>query len=81
MNKIGETITHVIFLDFFQGTPIRFLQTKATGEITIHAEDAAKVLGFNNLEDMMSDNAVLDLLNDYKKENPYEPFPVQEIKR
>jgi len=52
----------------YEGIPIRFCKNRITKEVTVNADDVAKVLGFNNIQDMMMSsqdlmNAFLDAMN------------------
>ena len=58
---------------YFENKPVRFIKNIFTGEIRISAEDTAKCLGFDNLNDMMGTDEALDAINAYKKEHPGTP--------
>lgn len=51
-------------MDYYQGHPIRIMQDLKTGEILFDAESVAPILGFASAEEMFSNDAVLDLLNE-----------------
>ncbi len=77
MTIINETSTHFIYEDHFQGHPVRFYRNKKTNEILINVDDTAKVLGYKNETDMMSDNEALDIINENWKSTG--EFPIKKI--
>ncbi|MBD2702638.1 hypothetical protein IC229_18470 [Spirosoma sp. BT702] len=52
------------FVDFFQGKPVKMMRDRKTGELLFDAESVAPILGFASAEEMFSNDAVLDLLNE-----------------
>ena len=44
----------------FMGNPVRVMLSKQTQEVSFVADDVAVCLGYRNLEDMMSDDEILD---------------------
>lgn len=56
------------FLDFFQGTPVKILRDKTTGEVLFDVESITNVFGYDSVEALMSSDAVLDLINDELKQ-------------
>lgn len=79
MNLIETTATHEIFLSHFEGKPVRFIKDRQTGEININADDAAKVLGFDSITDLMSEDGALDIVNQVKKETG--KFPLSQMEQ
>jgi hypothetical protein len=77
MKLIDETPTHQIFEDFYQGHQVRFLKDKITDEFSVHADDLARVIGFKNTQEMMSDDTFLDIVNDQHKKTG--EFPIKTI--
>ena len=74
MKLIKTTSEHRIYLDFFEGIPIRILKDIKTNEISFFAEDVAKALDYGSLENMMGSNEVLDLMNEVKSETGNYPI-------
>ena len=62
------------FLDHFQGTPVKILRDRKTGEIMFDAASVATCLGYESADDMMSRDEFLDLINEQKKETGQSPF-------
>jgi prophage antirepressor-like protein len=58
MKQIAETPTHTVHLDYFQGQQMRMHRNKLTGEVSFNTDDVAKVLGYKDHNDMMSDPKV-----------------------
>ena len=74
MRLINTTAMHRIYLDFFEGIPIRILKDIKTNEISFMAEDVAKALDYGSLENMMGSNEVLDLMNEVKSQTGNYPI-------
>ena len=74
MRLLKTTATHYIYLDFFEGVPIRILKDIKTNEISFFAEDVAKALDYGSLENMMGSNEVLDLMNEVKSQTGNYPI-------
>ena len=68
------TDTHEHYIDVVDGKPLRFLKNLQTGQIEIMADDLALMLGFESVHEMMSDNDVLDLMNEEKELTGKYPF-------
>ena len=66
MRLIKTTPTHEIWQSFYDGLPVQFTKNLLTQELHVNAQDFAKVIGFDSLEDMMSDNKILDCINEVK---------------
>lgn len=77
MTLIKTTATHNIYLDFFEGIPIRILKDIKTNEISFFAEDVAKALDYGSLENMLGSDEVLDLMNEVKSETG--KYPIYKI--
>lgn len=74
MKVIAEDAERVTMLDHFEGHPVRFYLDKASGQILVNADDMAKVLGYKDQHELLSQDAALDILNEHKKQNPDQPF-------
>lgn len=74
MIKTHETDTHTYFIDYFDGTQVKIMKNKKTGEILFDAESVAKILGYGSMQGMMSDDNVLDLVNELKRDTG--KFPI-----
>lgn len=57
----------------YRGQPVRFGRNKITDEIGISADDCARILGFDNLNDLLSTDKGLDAINNWKRDNPGKP--------
>ena len=77
MKIIKTTPTHEVWQDEYEGQKVQFTKNLLTGEIHVNAQDFAKVIGFDSLEDMMSDNKILDCINEVKKETGIFPITKQ----
>ncbi|WDF79557.1 hypothetical protein PQ469_06010 [Mucilaginibacter sp. KACC 22773] len=67
MQIIEDTETHTTGIGYFQGNLMKFKKDKKTDEISMCAEGVAKALGFKDTHEMLSNDQVLDKLNQYKK--------------
>lgn len=56
MLLIEETASHKVFLSHFGNSPVRFIQDKGIGSVMMNSEDVAKCLGFESLQDLLSNN-------------------------
>lgn len=75
MKKIEETKEYNIYMDYFHGQPVRFLQDKKTGEILISADDAMMAMGANaSIEEFLATDAGLDTINRMKQSEPEKPL-------
>jgi hypothetical protein len=67
---IEETDQHTIFIDYFEGNPIRFIYDKQRDELKINADDAFKALGYSGLSDFLGSDEGLDAISKIKEEDP-----------
>lgn len=75
MEVVKETSTEIVYLDYFDGHPIHFLEDKQTGVISLNADDAIRAMGFNGtFEEYLGTDNGLDFILKWKKENPGKPF-------
>ena len=82
MEIVKETLTDIVFLDYFEGNPVHFIKNKLTGEININADDALRAMGYTgSFEDYLGTDEGLDFISDWKKENPDKPFWGGAVKR
>lgn len=66
-----ETATEIIFVSYYEGTKVRFMMNKQTGEISICADDVCVVLGLgDSFKDFLGSDKGLDFINDWKKAHP-----------
>lgn len=70
MEPIGENNEYFFFMSEFMGNPVRVMLSKETQEISFVADDVAVGLGYKNLEDMMSDDEILDGYSELVKLSP-----------
>jgi len=59
----------LLFVDYFQGIPVRILKNKYTEEIKFMADDVARCLGYDSLHDLLSSDEGLDYISNWKKEH------------
>jgi len=78
LQLLYRTAKHEYFRDFVDGVEVIFLKNLATSEFTISAESVAQILGFKNLHEMMSNDRILDIMNEYKAETGKE-FPIRSV--
>ena len=76
---LHQTSTHEFYRDFFNDVEVIFTKEKTSGEVNISVESVALVLGFKNFQEMIENDEILDLLNDYTKKTE-NPFPIHAIK-
>lgn len=75
MEVVKETLTEIIFRDYFEGNPVHFFKNKITGQISINADDAIRAMGYNGtFEDYLGTNEGLDFILEWKKQHPDKPF-------
>ena len=74
MKVIAEDAERITMLDNFEGQPCRFYLDKASGQVLVNADDMAKILGYKDQHDLLSQDAALDILNEHHKQNPDQPF-------
>ncbi len=67
MIKIGETPNHEVFEDYYENQRVRFYKNKQTGEILLHGDDCARVLGYADAQAMLSSDEALDAANEQAK--------------
>ena len=70
---VYEDFFHQVFESEYKGIPVRFFKNKFTGEIKISANDTAKCLGYDSLNELLSSDNGLDVISDWKKDNPDKP--------
>lgn len=73
MIREKEDEKYVYFLDYFQGKPVHMKQDKTTGEIFFNADDVCHILGVGSFDEFIGTDEGLDIINDFKKENPNMP--------
>ena len=74
MRIIKTTATHEVWESEYEGKKVQFTKNLLTDEIHVNAQDFAKVIGFDSLEEMMSDDKIMDCINEVKKETGI--FPI-----
>ena len=77
MKLIDQTETHLYYESYFEGQKVIMMQDRKTGEIHLNADDTAKILGYDSLEEMMLDDAILDALNEEYQEKGV--FPISKV--
>ncbi|MBD2752023.1 BRO-N domain-containing protein [Spirosoma validum] len=55
--------TYEYYLSYFEGTPVKILRDRKTGEILFDAASVAECLGYSSTESMMKDDQVLDCIS------------------
>lgn len=73
LNLISEDNDFLIFEDIFHGKPARFFKNKHSGEIKISTNDVARCLGYESVNDMLSEDSSLDTINEWKRKYPDKP--------
>ena len=70
---ICETDDNLYVEIFFNGESATVIFDKKTGEWEVEGDGYARILGYKDMQDMMSDDAVLDGVNQMLKEgiNPF----------
>lgn len=74
MKVIAENAERITMLDHFESQPVRFYLDKASGQLLVNADDMAKILGYKDQHDLLSQDEALDILNEHHKQNPDQPF-------
>ena len=75
MTIIRETDQEVVYLDYFEGTPVHFTRNKMSGDITVNADDAVRAIGVaDSFEEYLGTDKGLDFISHWKKEHPNMPF-------
>ena len=71
---VGRDFFHEILESYFEfdgrKTPVRFSRNIFTGEVKIDANDTARVLGFESLNDLLGTDKGLDAISEWKRDNP-----------
>ena len=74
LRLVSEDFVHQILEDvYYDGTPVRFIKNKFTGEIKIDANDCARCIGYASIHDLLGTDKGLDAISDWKKDNPDKP--------
>lgn len=73
MEKIGEDENREYFRDYFEGNEVRMSKVKANGEVLLNADDMARCYGFKDMNDFLSSDAGLDIINKWKETYPDRP--------
>lgn len=77
MIRVDADDHYEYFLLYFRRTYVIVFRDRATNEIMFEMDSLAACLGFKSVEEMMVDDAVLDLVSDYIKrtgESPFQPL-------
>ena len=77
MKLIRTTPTHEIWAGEFEGKTVQFLKNVFTDEISVNAHDFAQCIGYKSLDDMMSDDEILDACIEVKQETGIFPIMKQ----
>lgn len=76
---INETEQYVFFRGYYKGNEVIFVHDKRNPEnFIISGDSIAKVLGYGCFDEMMSDDKMLDKMNQYMKETG-NTFPLNPI--
>ena len=70
MKIIKETKKYIIYTDYFNDKPVRFIKDKVTGEIRMDANDWARSFGYENLDALLETDDGLDVISKWKTQNP-----------
>ena len=74
LRLVHEDFFTQVFEDYFlyeeTATPVRFTRNKFSGEVKICADDTARVLGFDNIHDLLGSDHGLDCISNWMKDNP-----------
>ena len=57
MKLINTDTQYDYYIDYFQGIEVRIKKDKTTNQIYYSTESVAKILGFNNADDMIQSNS------------------------
>ena len=57
MKLINTDTQYDYYIDYFQGTEVRMKRDKTTNQIYYSSDSVAKILGFNNTDDMIQSNS------------------------
>ncbi|RVT78548.1 hypothetical protein EOD40_04755 [Flavobacterium sufflavum] len=56
MRLINTDTQYDYYIDYFQGTEVRIKKDKLTQQIYFSSDSVAKILGFNNTDEMIQSN-------------------------
>lgn len=71
---IKETDNLFFYIEWFEGEPIVIFKDKKTDKVFFNLDDVARALGYDGPDDMMSNDGILDGLNEIKQETG--EFPI-----
>ena len=74
MKIVSEDFFYQIFEDEYDGLPVRFSRNKFTGDVNISADDTARILGYGSIHDLLGTDKGLDVISDWKRDNPGKPI-------
>ncbi|SFF25796.1 hypothetical protein [Spirosoma endophyticum] len=74
MIKIHYDDKYEYYLSYFEGIPVKILRDRKTGEILFDAGSVAECLGYESTQAMMSDDQVLDTINQHTQETGTTPL-------
>ena len=69
MIQTHVTATHIFYVAYFKGIPVKIVRDRKTGKILFNAESVAACLGFDSTQDMMSQDVILEAISQYQQEN------------
>ena len=67
---LEETETHRIVHVLCNGADMRYIENKATGECEFDNSDVLRSFGINDVDEFLSSDEGLDIINDIMKEHP-----------
>lgn len=79
MKLINRTPTHEIWEGQYEGKTVRFTKNIFTNEVSVNAQDFARAIGYQSLEDMMLDDNILDACNEIKEETGVFPITKEQF--
>lgn len=68
MRIVKTTPTHEVWESEYEGQKVQFTKNLLTDEMHVNANDLAKIMGFDSLEEMMMQDDILDCMNEVKNE-------------
>jgi len=72
---VSEDFFYQKFEDvYYDGAPVRFYRHKFSGAITINADDCARCLGHNSINDLIGSDVGLDAVSNWMKDHPNKPI-------
>lgn len=74
MIKTHYDDTYEYYLDYFEGIPVKILRDRKTGELLFDAGSVAECLGYASTQAMMSDDQVLDIINEHTRQTGESPL-------